>query len=250
MFLEVENIRKTFPDGTKALRGVNFEASKGEFVVILGLSGSGKTSLLRCINGLIKPDNGYIKLLGKTIDSKNHHNLQKNTTMVFQEFNLINNLSAINNVLTGLLDSSNKFLSLFYLFNKKQKLIALECLERVGLLEKAYSRVDNLSGGQKQRVGIARAIAKKPSLLLADEPVASLDPIIASSVLSLMKSIGKEFGITIICNLHQIELALKFSDRIIGISDGIVVFNQETNKVNKSHIKKIYGNNAHNFLEF
>ena len=241
MFIEVNNIKKTFPDGTRALRGVSFAASKGEFVVILGLSGSGKTSLLRCINGIIKPDEGDIILSGKKVVSQNNDVLRKNTSMVFQEFNLVNNLSSINNVLSGILSNCNKFLSLLYLFNKEHKLSALECLDRVGLIEKAYTRVDRLSGGQKQRVGIARAIIKNPTLLLADEPVASLDPIIANSVLLLMKDIAKEFGITIICNLHQIELALKYSDRIIGISDGVIVFNQKTKMVRKSHINKIYG---------
>lgn len=241
MFIEVNNIKKTFSDGTRALRGVSFSASKGEFVVILGLSGSGKTTLLRCINGIIKPDEGDILLSGKKVASQNNDVLRKNTSMVFQEFNLVNNLSSINNVLSGILSNCNKFLSLLYLFNREHKLSALECLDRVGLIEKAYTRVDRLSGGQKQRVGIARAIIKNPTLLLADEPVASLDPIIANSVLLLMKDIAKEFGITIICNLHQIELALKFSDRIIGISDGVIVLNQETKMVHKSQIKKIYG---------
>jgi phosphonate transport system ATP-binding protein len=160
--------------------------------------------------------------------------------MVFQDFNLVNNLSSLNNVLTGLLDSSNKLMSMFYLFSREQKLQALGCLERVGLLDKAYARADQLSGGQKQRVGIARAIVKKPALLLADEPVASLDPMIAYTIMSLIRDIGNEIGITVICNLHQVDLALKFSDRIVGLSRGRIVLDVATQDVDDAYIRNIY----------
>jgi phosphonate transport system ATP-binding protein len=160
--------------------------------------------------------------------------------MVFQDFNLVNNLSSLNNVLTGLLDSSNKLLSMFYLFSREQKLHALGCLERVGLLEKAYARADQLSGGQKQRVGIARAIAKDPVMLLADEPVASLDPMIAHNVMSLLREIGNETGITVICNLHQVDLALKFADRIVGLSGGQTVLDVAARDVDNAYIRNIY----------
>ena len=160
--------------------------------------------------------------------------------MIFQEFNLVNNLSAINNVLTGLLNSSSKFLSMFYLFSKEQKLEALKALETVGLLNKAYERVDELSGGQRQRIGIARAIIKRPKLLLADEPVASLDPKAANLIMSLLKKINKEFEITVICNLHQVELASKYSDRIVGLLDGEIMFDKIASNVNKTAINEIY----------
>jgi len=159
--------------------------------------------------------------------------------MIFQEFNLVNNLSSINNVLTGLLNSSSKFLSMFYLFTKEQKLEALQSLKTVGLLEKSYNRVDELSGGQRQRIGIARAIIKKPILLLADEPVASLDPKAALSTMKLLKKINKDFNITILCNLHQTNLAMKFSDRVIGLSDGSIVFDQKAKYLEKN-INKLY----------
>ena len=159
--------------------------------------------------------------------------------MIFQEFNLINNISSINNVLTGLLNSSSKFLSMFYLFTKEQKLQALQALDTVGLLEKSYSRVDELSGGQRQRVGIARAIIKKPWLLLADEPVASLDPKAALSILKLLKKVNKDFNITVICNLHQTNLALEFSDRIIGLNNGSIIFDQKPTSINQD-INKLY----------
>lgn len=240
MLLEINGLRKTFGDGTRALRGVNLSAKSGEFIVILGPSGSGKTTLLRSINGLVQPEEGEIKFAGQTVSTDSLPALRKKTGMVFQDFNLVNNLSSINNVLTGLLDSSNKLASMFYLFSRPQKLHALKCLERVGLLEKAYARVDQLSGGQKQRVGIARAIAKNPVLLLADEPVASLDPVIAHSILTLLRNIGREFGITVICNLHQVDLALKFSDRIVGISGGRIVLDLPTPEVDENYIRDIY----------
>ena len=160
--------------------------------------------------------------------------------MIFQEFNLVNNLSAINNVLTGLLNSSSKFLSMFYIFTKEQKLEALEALETVGLLNKSYNRADELSGGQRQRVGIARAIIKKPTLLLADEPVASLDPKAADLIMSLLKKINQQFNITVICNLHQVELASQYSDRIVGLLDGEILFNKHAKNVDKTIIKEIY----------
>ena len=160
--------------------------------------------------------------------------------MIFQEFNLVNNLSTINNVLTGLLNSSSKFLSMFYLFTKDQKLEALKALETVGLLDKAYNRADELSGGQRHRVGIARAIIKKPSLLLADEPVARLDPKAADLIMSLLKKINKEFKITVICNLHQVELAAQYSDRIIGLLGGAIMFDKLAPNINRTSIDQIY----------
>ena len=209
--LEINDLKKTFDNGTPALKGINLKVNKGEFVSILGPSGSGKTTLLRSINGLETSSGGEIYFDNKIVNKNTILDVQKKTGMIFQEFNLVNNLSAINNVLTGLLNSSNKFLSLFYLFKKDQKIKALKALETVGLLEKSYNRSDELSGGQRQRVGIARAIIKQPLLLLADEPVASLDPKAANVILSLLKKINKDFGTTILCNLHQVDLAKKYS---------------------------------------
>ena len=238
--LLIKNLRKTFQNGTKALNGVNLKINPGEFVTILGPSGSGKTTLLRSINGLENIDNGEIVFNNRKIDDNYLFYVQKKTGMVFQEFNLINNLSSINNVLSGLLNSSSKFLSMLYLFTREQKLQALQSLETVGLLDKAYSRTDQLSGGQRQRVGIARAIIKKPILLLADEPVASLDPQASNLILSLLKKICKEFNITIICNLHQVELAIKFSDRIVGLLDGAIIFDSQTKNIDINYVQNIY----------
>ena len=238
--LEINNLKKTFDNGTEALNGVNLKVKKGEFLSILGPSGSGKTTLLRSINGLESIDNGKISFENEKINKVNLPEIQKKTGMIFQEFNLVNNLSAINNVLTGLLNSSSKFLSMFYLFTKEQKLEALKALETVGLLNKAYERVDELSGGQRQRVGIARAIIKRPKLLLADEPVASLDPKAANLIMSLLKKINKEFEITVICNLHQVELASKYSDRIVGLLEGEIMFDKTASNINKTAISEIY----------
>ncbi len=238
--LEINNLKKTFEGGTEALRGVNLNVKKGEFLTILGPSGSGKTTLLRSINGLEKIEKGKILFEKEEINDFSLPEVQKKTGMIFQDFNLVSNLSAINNVLTGLLNSSSKFFSMFYLFTKEQKLKALQALETVGLLHKAYNRADELSGGQRQRVGIARAIIKRPILLLADEPVASLDPKAADLIMSLLKKINKEYNITVVCNLHQVDLAMKYSDRIIGLLEGQIMFDQITSNIEKKSINQIY----------
>ena len=239
--IEIKNLKKTFHNtDTKALKGIDLYVKKGEFLSILGPSGSGKTTLLRSINGLETIDTGEIFLDNEKLTNSSLPEIQKKTGMIFQEFNLVNNLSSINNVLTGLLNSSSKFLSMFYLFSKEQKLEALRSLEMVGVVEKAYNRADELSGGQRQRVGIARAIIKRPMVLLADEPVGSLDPKSANTILKLLKEINKKFKITVVCNLHQIDLATKYSDRIVGLLEGSIVFDKLTTDINPSFIKKIY----------
>ena len=250
MILEIKGLRKTFDDGTKALQGVDLSVKLGEFVVILGSSGSGKTTLLRSINGLVNPEAGEIKFFDRVISSTTLPDLRKETGMVFQDFNLVNNLSSLNNVLTGLLDSSNSLMSMLYLFSREQKIQALKCLEMVGLLDKAYSRVDKLSGGQKQRVGIARAIIKNPTLLLADEPVASLDPMISGSIMTLLRNIGHKIGLTVICNLHQVDIALKYSDRIVGLSGGRIVLDAPTKDLDEEYIRKIYQGHGSSGLFF
>ena len=238
--LKIKKLKKIFPNGVKAIREIDLNIEAGEFVTILGPSGSGKTTLLRSINGLETIDSGQILFQNQIISEKSLLNIQKKTGMIFQEFNLVNNISVINNVLSGLLHSSSRFLSMFYIFEKKQKLAALEALDTVGLLNKAYSVSNELSGGQRQRVGIARAIVKKPLLLLADEPVASLDPVASISIMNLLSEINKVFKITVICNLHQTDLALKYSDRIVGINNGIIVFNKTNKQLDQKSLKKIF----------
>ena len=238
--LKIKKLKKIFPNGVKAIREIDLNIEAGEFVTILGPSGSGKTTLLRSINGLETIDSGQILFQNQIISEKSLPNIQKKTGMIFQEFNLVNNISVINNVLSGLLHSSSRFLSMFYIFEKKQKLAALEALDTVGLLNKAYSLSNELSGGQRQRVGIARAIVKKPLLLLADEPVASLDPVASISIMNLLSKINKVFKITVMCNLHQTDLALKYSDRIVGINNGIIVFNKTNKQLDQKSLKKIF----------
>ena len=206
----------------------------------MGPSGSGKTTLLRIINRLVEPSSGSVLIDGVVIKEENQNEIRSQIGMVFQHFNLVGNLSAQNNVLTGLLSKKSPLSNLFYLFNRQQKLLALEALDQVGLLSKAFTRADQLSGGQQQRVGIARAIVKKPALILADEPVASLDPMISFQVLSLLKEISLSQGITVLCNLHQVDFALRFADRIIGLSEGRIVMDKPVKEVDGEYIHKIY----------
>ena len=238
--LSIANLSKTFDDGTRALTDVSLDVGEGEFVVVLGPSGSGKTTLLRCVNGLVTPSAGAVTVEGRRVESDTLRQVRGRLGMIFQDFNLVGNLSALNNVLTGVLDRNGTVASLLYLFKKEHKLWALECLDRVGILDKAYTRADRLSGGQQQRVGIARAIVKKPAVLLADEPVASLDPLIAFSILTLLKDINRTHGITVVCNLHQVDFALRFADRIVGLAGGRIVMDRPTGEVDEGYIQDIY----------
>ncbi len=238
--LKIDSLVKTFADGTKALRSISLEVGHGEFVVILGPSGSGKTTLLRSINGLVQPSSGTVVLDGQRVSKENLREIRAKVGMIFQDFNLVGNLSAMNNVLTGLLNLQGTLASIFYLFKKERKLRALDCLAQVGLLSKAYARADQLSGGQQQRVGIARAIAKQPVLLLADEPVSNLDPMIAYDILSVLKDINVSRNITVICNLHQVDFALRFASRIVGLAGGRIVMDDAVGNVDEAYIQNIY----------
>ncbi len=222
--LKIENFSKTFDNELDVLKDVSFEIEAGEFVVVLGPSGSGKTTLLRTINGLVIPDSGTLHFKGEHIsDHKGLTAIRRNFGMIFQHYNLVENLTVINNVLSGALAETNQLLSLLYLFPERLKLKALAALERVQLLDKAYEVTGDLSGGQKQRVGIARAIMQEPSVLLADEPISNLDPIIAYDVMSLLKDICTKDNIAVICNLHQVDFALQFADKIICLVNGKIV---------------------------
>ena len=242
--LEIKNFSKSFGDNNLVLNDINISVKKGEFVGLLGPSGSGKTTLIKSIIGLVDSEEGQIVFKGEKLNKKNSLKIKKELGVVFQDFNLIDNLSCINNVLGGLLHSSNVLSSIFYVFKKQQKLLALDSLNRVGILEKAHTRVSLLSGGEKQRVGIARAIVKRPTILLADEPVSSLDPVTAHKVLKLLKTICTDFQITVVCSLHQVNFALEFSDRIVGLSSGTVVMDSPVSKINRKQIQKIYGKNS------
>lgn len=234
------DVKKTFDDATVALNGVTAEIKQGEFVVILGPSGSGKTTLLRSVNGLVTPSEGSVNVNGLLVTGTNLLKVRAQVGMIFQQFNLVGNLSVINNVLSGCLSAHKRWYSCLYIFPKELRLRALEVLDRVGLLDKAYQRADALSGGQQQRVGIARALMQNPKVILADEPIASLDPVISYNVLSLLKKICLEDNITVLCSLHQVDFAMKFSKRIIGLSEGKIVLDEATSKLSKNYIQKIY----------
>ncbi len=238
--LEIGNVDKVFPDGTVALRNASLKVNPGEFIVILGPSGAGKTTLMRSINGLVDATSGTIRLNGMTVEPGSVREIRQQVGMIFQNFNLVKNLSVINNVLTGALDKRGSLSTLFYMFSREDRLRALECLDQVGILAKAYLRADKLSGGQQQRVGIARALIRRPKLLLADEPVASLDPMIAFNILSLLKEVSASHGIAVLCNLHQVDFALRFADRLVGLSGGRIVMDEPVSAVDEDFVRRIY----------
>ena len=238
--IKFHEIKKTFEDKTVALAGVSAEIAQGEFVVILGPSGSGKTTLLRTVNGLVFPTSGKVTVNHIGVNGHNLRKIRAGVGMIFQQFNLVGNLSVINNVLAGSFASYQKWYSILYVFPKSLRLKALEVIDRVGLLDKAYERADKLSGGQQQRVGIARALMQNPKVLLADEPIASLDPMIAYNILSLLRDIGSEKNITVLCSLHQVDFAMQFSKRIIGLSQGKKVLDYATKDLTREYIRKVY----------
>ncbi len=239
--IQIYDLGKTFPDGTRALDRVSLRITPGAFTVVLGPSGSGKTTLLRSLNGLTPISEGKVFVDQIPLGPDSKRAVRLIVGMIFQNFNLVGNLSAINNVLTGLLFETSSLKSLTYSFSRQQKLKALAVLDQVGLLDKAYTRANWLSGGQQQRVGIARAIVREPKIILADEPVASLDPVIAFNVLSTLRDICKNKGITVVCSLHQVDLALRFADRIIGLNCGKLLFNEAIQKIDKDYLQSVYG---------
>lgn len=234
------NLGKVFPDGTVALSDVSLSIEKGLFTVILGPSGAGKTTLLRMVNGLVIPSSGDIKVDGVPVIKENLRKIRTQVGMVFQHFNLVGNLSVIKNVLSGSLGTHQKWWSNLFVFPRTSQLKALDLLDRVGLLDKAYNRADELSGGEQQRVGIARAMMQDPKVILADEPVASVDPSNSRNILSLLRDLCNEKGVTILCSLHQVDLALQFSDIITGFSNGKLIFNNPSSKLDRDSLRRIY----------
>ncbi len=248
--LIIENLTMIYPDGTVALRDVSFEVADGEFLGIIGLSGSGKSTLLRCINRLIEPTEGRIIWNGKDITKLNQQDLlatRRDIGMIFQHFNLVKRSSVLTNVLSGRLGYTPSSWSLINRFSRADKERAHKALERMGIPEKAYSRADELSGGQQQRVGIARALMQEPKIILADEPVASLDPVLAHSILGSLEKLNQEDGITVMCSLHFLDLVQRYSTRVIGLRDGRVVFQgtkDDVKKITDERFKEIYGEDA------
>lgn len=241
------NVSKTYPNGVQALKNVNLAINDGEFVAIIGLSGAGKSTLLRAINNMHEITEGNIYIDDVDISGlrgKELRLMRRNIGMIFQSFNLVKRMNVFNNVLAGRVAYHSTFKTVFGLFPREEdKLIALEALETMGILEKAFTRADQLSGGQQQRVALARALAQEPKVILADEPVASLDPITTISVMNDFKKINTELGITIIANMHHVDLALKYATRIIGIKGGEIVFDGPVDKVDEDILFNIYGRN-------
>lgn len=245
--LQVENLTKVYENGTVALQDVTFEVPDGQYLAVIGLSGSGKSTLLRCVNRLIEPTDGRILWNGEDVTHASQEDLRRfrrRVGMVFQHFNLVHRSRVITNVLAGRLGYTNPALSLVNRFSKSDTEKALAQLDRVGLRPKAYARADELSGGQQQRVGIARALMQDPEMILADEPVASLDPVLAHSIMQYLERINSEDGATIICSLHFLDLVHRYSDRAIALNDGRLVFDGLPSAIDDDKFKEIYGQEA------
>ena len=240
--ISVRGLSKTYAGGVRALNNVSIDVAPGEFLVILGPSGAGKSTLLRCINRLVEPSEGQVFHNGAEITGHRGdlRAIRRQFGMVFQQFNLVKRLSVLVNVLAGRLGYRNVLRSLIYSFPEADKRIAIECLARVNMEHKAFQRADTLSGGEQQRVAIARALAQQPTVILADEPVASLDPKIARQVLGYLRQVAQELGITVLCNLHQVDYAKEFSERVVGMSRGSVVFEGPSSELTDETLHRIY----------
>lgn len=241
--IEFKQVSKVFPDGTRGLNNINLKIEQGEFVVIVGLSGAGKSTLLRSVNQLHDITEGKIIINGKEITrakGKELYNIRRDVGMIFQNFNLIRRSSVMRNVLSGRVGYHSTLRMILGLFPQKDKEIASKALERVGLTEKAFVRADQLSGGQQQRVSIARALAQEAKVILADEPVASLDPLTTKKVMDDLAHINKELNITMVVNLHSVELAKEYGTRIIGLRAGEVVFDGPVAEATEDMFTEIY----------
>lgn len=242
--LKVEGLSKEYSGGTKALHDVNFSVNEGEFISIIGPSGAGKSTLLRCINKMIDTTEGSITFDEANvvnIRKKELRNLRTKIGMIFQHYNLVNRLSVVENVLHGRLGYKSTLEGVVGRYTEEEKKQAFNILEKLGLHEQAYKRCDELSGGQKQRVGIARALIQNPKLVLCDEPIASLDPSSSKVIMDHLKEINEDMGITCLLNLHQVDVAVRYSDRIIGINKGKVVFNGKPDELTQEKVHEIYG---------
>ena len=241
--IEFRNVSKTYPNGVKGLKNVNLTIDQGEFVAIIGLSGAGKSTLIRTINRMIDITEGQLIVDGvdvMTLHGKSMRRFRRKIGMIFQSFNLVTRSTAIKNVLTSMVPDMGFFRVLLGLFTKEQKMQALEALDKVGILDKAYTRCDQLSGGQQQRVALARTLNQSPSIILADEPVAALDPVTAHQVMSDFKRINEELNISVLINIHHVDLALKYATRVIGIRAGEIVYDGPSSQVTQEVLDSIY----------
>jgi phosphonate transport system ATP-binding protein len=245
--LRIQNLRKVFPGGVTAVNDISLTVPDGEFLVIIGLSGSGKSTLLRCVNRLVEPTSGQIWLDDVELTALSPTQLRearKRIGMIFQQFNLVKRSSVITNVLAGSLGTISPLQSLIGRFPPQEYARAFANLERVGIPEKANQRADTLSGGQQQRVAIARALMQEPRLMLADEPVASLDPATSHSVMKYLEEINRQDGITVICNLHFLSLARRYATRVIALKAGQIVFDGSPAEIDEDRFRAIYGEDA------
>lgn len=241
--LEIRDLRVVYPNGLEALKSISLKAEAGEVIAIVGRSGAGKSTLLRCINGLQSPTSGSIRLEDRELTTLTAHELQavrRRIGFVWQEFNLVDRLPVITNVLCGRLGHAGEGASLLGFFDRSHREIALRNLERVNLLERADQRADRLSGGEKQRISIARAITQEPTLILADEPVASLDPELAWQVMEDLARVAREDRLLALINIHQVALAKHFVDRVIGIARGSVVFDGPVTDFDDAAMTRVY----------
>ena len=245
--IEFKNVSKTYPNGVKGLKNINLNIEQGEFVAIIGLSGAGKSTLIRTINRMIDVTEGQLIVDGvdvMTLHGKAMRRFRRKIGMIFQSFNLVTRSTAIKNVLTSMVPDMNFVQVLLGLFSREQKMKALEALDKVGILDKAYTRCDQLSGGQQQRVALARTLNQSPSIILADEPVAALDPVTAHQVMRDFQRINEEMNISVLINIHHVDLALKYASRVIGIRAGEIVYDGPTTEVTQEVLDSIYNGAA------
>ena len=245
--VSVRDLTKTYPTGTRALDGITLDIQRGEFVVLIGLSGSGKSTLLRCINRLVEPTSGTIMFETIDVTAAGGAALRRVRThigMIFQQFNLVKRSSVFSNVIAGRLGSRSTWRTIVSRPSRLDVAQAFENMGRVGIADKAFGRADALSGGQQQRVGIARALMQEPLLMLADEPVASLDPATSHSVMKYLEEINKKDGITVVCSLHFLSLARRYGTRVIALKAGKVAFDGLPADIDDRRFKEIYGEDA------
>lgn len=241
--IEFSNVSKVYPNGVVGLEHVNLTIEQGEFVGIIGLSGAGKSTLLRTINRMHDITEGKLTVDGaevKNLKGKELRKFRRQIGMIFQSFNLVTRTTVIRNVLMAKVPEMSFWRVLLGVFKKEDKIEALEALDKVGILDKAYIRADQLSGGQQQRVALARTLAQNPKIILADEPVAALDPVTAKQVMNDFKRINEKMNISILINIHHVELALEYADRIIGIREGKIVYDGPSKEVTKEVLNTIY----------
>ncbi len=238
--IELRGVSKRYSNGLLALAPLDLKVEPGAFLSVMGSSGAGKSTLIRLINGLEVATEGQVIVDGIQLDAATLRRVRARVGMIFQQFNLVPRLSVMTNVLTGRLSQRSTLASLLYLFREDDVNAASLALERVGLADKAWERADRLSGGQQQRVGIARALVHNPRVILADEPVASLDPVTAIEIMDLLREINRQEGITVVVSLHQIELIRRYADRVIGLQGGGVVFDGPPSDISESVLERIY----------